>query len=408
MRPHLPELPAQALAFPWWRYRLPEALEAQFRTETDADRNRQLRFWTGVCLASNFVLLGFDLWSMPELWRLCLLLRLGIAVPVAAWAWHAFGGPRPRWQESLASVLPAVTNVFATLALFALSADFDFPRSVLVLALSVTWLGAPVPLRIPDAALFVTLTLVLGGAADLVGMTAHDAPFVHPHVVLICLVVVALSLFGRVVAERQARQRFLQGLGLRSEAELLARSNARLQRMLSTDQLTGLANRRAFDEALAEAWRQGATAPAPVAAMMIDIDHFKLFNDSAGHQEGDRNIVAVAGAIAQNIRHGSDLAARYGGEEFVVLMLGTTEAEARVMAERVRTGVEALQMLHPGFRDTRRLVTVSVGVAAADPAAPGATPAGLLAAADDALYAAKRAGRDRVVAAGQLARGRTG
>jgi diguanylate cyclase (GGDEF)-like protein len=133
--------------------------------------------------------------------------------------------------------------------------------------------------------------------------------------------------------------------------------------------------------------------------LMIDVDHFKLFNDVAGHLEGDRCLTTVARTIGGQVRHGADLAARFGGEEFVVLMPGTGHDEARRFAERGRTAIAALRVFHPG-RVGRGFVSVSIGVATVRPADPGSTSATLLTTADAAMYAAKAAGRDRVMGDG--------
>jgi diguanylate cyclase (GGDEF)-like protein len=166
--------------------------------------------------------------------------------------------------------------------------------------------------------------------------------------------------------------------------------------MSNTDPLTGLANRRSFDLAFAREWGNAAVTRSSLAMMMIDVDHFKLFNDVAGHLEGDRCLTTVARTIAAQVRSARDLAARFGGEEFVVLMPAANLDEASQIAERVRTAIAALRVFHPG-QIGRGFVSVSIGVAAVDPASPGATAAGLLVAADAAMYAAKAAGRDRVM-----------
>ncbi len=163
---------------------------------------------------------------------------------------------------------------------------------------------------------------------------------------------------------------------------------ADMERRSLTDGLTGIANRRAFDAELARRLTEAARSGGTVALCLLDIDHFKAFNDTFGHQAGDEAIAAVARVLRRNCR-GGDVPARYGGEEMALVMPGADEAEAVAAAERVRAAVAAASA-------GPRPVTVSVGVAVAR----GGTPEELLAAADAALYAAKRGGRDRVVAAG--------
>lgn len=161
----------------------------------------------------------------------------------------------------------------------------------------------------------------------------------------------------------------------------------RLERLSRSDGLTGLANRRAFDEALAaELARLGRTGGA-LGLALIDVDHFKRFNDTHGHQAGDAALVAVAGALRASSRAG-DHPCRFGGEEFALLLPGADGEAARVAAERVRVAV-ARAAARGGP------VTVSVGVAIADATT---VPEELIAAADERLYAAKAGGRNRVVA----------
>ena len=176
---------------------------------------------------------------------------------------------------------------------------------------------------------------------------------------------------------------------------------ADLARLARLDGLTGLANRRAFDEALEREWTRCASAGAPVSLLLVDVDRFKAFNDHYGHPAGDHCLRVVAATVGATIRRASDLLARYGGEELVVLLPDTDAAGAEAVAERLRAEIEALGLAHAGFGVAGAVVTVSVGLATARPAAPGVLPAAgsLVGAADRALYEAKRGGRNRVVQA---------
>ncbi len=166
--------------------------------------------------------------------------------------------------------------------------------------------------------------------------------------------------------------------------------NRRLRRMSLLDPLTGLANRTALDRALARAWRHAG----PVAAVMVDVDHFKEYNDSLGHGEGDLCLRRLAELFSAATRQPRDVVARYGGEEFVLLLPGTDLRAAEEVAERLRESVEAAAIPHPG-NGTCDHVTVSLGVAATGNPANG-LPEELIAAADRALYRAKAGGRNRV------------
>ena len=175
--------------------------------------------------------------------------------------------------------------------------------------------------------------------------------------------------------------------------------NRELAEQANTDGLTGLANRRRFDEVLAQGWRQALRDAAPLSLLMIDVDRFKLFNDRYGHLRGDECLRAVAAAAAAQVAHRrSCIAARYGGEEFVVLLPGVDAAGAAALAGRVLESLRAAGIEHEDNIPTG-VVTVSIGVATASPSAEAEASdmTALLARADAALYEAKRCGRNRTV-----------
>jgi len=173
-----------------------------------------------------------------------------------------------------------------------------------------------------------------------------------------------------------------------------AETNARLQDLARIDGLTGIANRRRFDELLEEEFRRASRQELPLALVLLDIDWFKPYNDSYGHPAGDDCLRRVSAAVADALRRPGDHAARYGGEEIAILLPATGDRGAAVVAERVRAAVSALGIAHTGSRFG--VVTVSAGVASVLPANPGDTAASLVSAADRALYQAKRDGRNLV------------
>ncbi|MDT3442293.1 diguanylate cyclase [Pseudofrankia sp. BMG5.37] len=172
----------------------------------------------------------------------------------------------------------------------------------------------------------------------------------------------------------------------------LAAANQRLEQLSATDPLTGLANRRRFEDALDTAWHRARQRAMPIAMAMCDIDHFKLYNDHFGHTAGDRCLQQVAACLAENIRVPL-LAARYGGEEFAIVMPGTDSDTAAQVAQRLCTAVVELAEPHPMV--TNHIVTLSIGVAAITPN-PDDKPETLVDLADVELYRAKRFGRNRV------------
>jgi diguanylate cyclase (GGDEF)-like protein len=172
----------------------------------------------------------------------------------------------------------------------------------------------------------------------------------------------------------------------------------KLSALALTDGLTGLANRRAFDETLESEWRRAKRAGKELSLLLLDLDRFKAFNDQYGHQVGDDCLRAVAATIGKTLRRAGDLAARYGGEEIAIILPETDSAAAVGIANAVRAAVEALCIPHVENTEGGQRVTVSIGAATALSRVGGSVqmPAGLLQAADMALYKAKQKGRNRV------------
>jgi len=177
-----------------------------------------------------------------------------------------------------------------------------------------------------------------------------------------------------------------------SEQRLEA-ANARLTELSATDGLTGIGNRRAFDATLQTEWGRAARDATDLALLVIDVDHFKSFNDRYGHPAGDDCLRLIADVAERTLRRPPDFAARIGGEEFVAVLPGTDEAGAREVAERVRLAVLTSRMPHEGNPIGR--VTISIGAASMAPR-PGDAAQKLIDLADRALYGAKQSGRNQV------------
>ncbi|MGK2859804.1 MAG: two-component regulator propeller domain-containing protein [Thermoanaerobaculia bacterium] len=173
-------------------------------------------------------------------------------------------------------------------------------------------------------------------------------------------------------------------------AELEA-ANQRLQHLSATDALTGVANRRRFDEALDAEWKRAFRHGEQLSILMVDVDHFKDYNDDFGHQQGDDCLKQIADAIAASPRRAGDIVARYGGDEFAVILPSTGREDAVAIAEATRVAMEGLDIrCRSGLR-----LTLSIGVATAKPSAGDASKDELVAAADGAVYRAKKEGRNR-------------
>ncbi len=212
----------------------------------------------------------------------------------------------------------------------------------------------------------------------------------------------ALHLFKQTQIEAVSTENQLRKMNLESEkarvlieknAEELRVANKKLAELSVHDSLTGLFNRRHFDEALQHEWDRSGHALQPLALLMIDIDDFKKYNDLYGHQAGDSCLQQVANVIKDCAKRASDIAARYGGEEFCVIAAYTGQAKARQLAEEIRMGVENLSLQHEG--SFNGVVTISVGLAVST-LKEYDTPENFLRAADKALYLAKGEGRNCV------------
>lgn len=199
----------------------------------------------------------------------------------------------------------------------------------------------------------------------------------------------AASLFVALLVHA-LRSATLQSRYMQSELALRAALD-KLEKLSLTDGLTGIANRRCFDQTLQLEWQRAARNSQPLALLIIDIDFFKSLNDTFGHPYGDACLVQVAAALHSALPRASDLAARFGGEEFAAILPATDRAGALAVAHKMQAAIAAAAIAHAPSRGG--LVTASIGLALHD---GNQTPAQLLAAADQALYRAKQNGRNRV------------
>jgi len=182
---------------------------------------------------------------------------------------------------------------------------------------------------------------------------------------------------------------------VRARTAELERANRLLAGLSTTDSLTGLANRRRFDEALEAEWQRAVRTRMPLSLLMLDIDHFKLYNDHLGHLAGDECLRQIGAVLQACVLRSGELSARYGGEEFAVILPAAEPEEAARLAETIRCEVENLGLAHVPEANAR-VVTASIGVATHRPI-PGEPSTRLIQDADRALYESKRAGRNRVV-----------
>jgi diguanylate cyclase (GGDEF)-like protein len=199
----------------------------------------------------------------------------------------------------------------------------------------------------------------------------------------------ALKRRARLLEQKVAEQT----VELTEAVAKLAFANECLDLMSRNDALTGIPNRRQFDERLQEEWARGRRARTPVGFILIDLDHFKALNDSQGHYAGDMALKKIGDFLHSSMRRTGDLVARLGGEEFAVILPNTRIDGCSHLAEQLRDGIEKLEILHDDAPS--RVLTASFGVTSVVPGEEQ-SPADLLVAADRALYRAKANGRNRV------------
>lgn len=382
------EIPEPSL----WRLRFPDAVEAVFQREYV-----ELYHWQ-MMVGALLGLLGFlvsgvvDRLLLPDeallrVWGI----RYGVSVPFILALWLVIRSGRWRQQRQILLFLLSLVSCLSMLVMawqlpLAINRPYVF-SVVLVEIFAFCLLRLQFRLAVSCAAL-VALAHVGGwlwwgdGAW---GSLVLEVYFVEGG---------ALACLGACFfMEQGARRSFLQRTALRHKEQELLVANAALSRLAAADGLTGLANRRRFDQRLHEEWQRAQRDRSPLSLLMVDVDYFKLYNDHYGHQQGDECLRRLAGALARQARRPADLAARYGGEEFT-LLLPETEAEGALeVAEQLRQEVLSLALPHAASK-VAPTVTISVGVASLVPG-PEVASDGLVAAADQALYAAKHAGRNR-------------
>lgn len=383
-----------AQGFPWLRF--PDALENRFHLDHEQVRLKSLTI-SGLLVA---VLFNWMLWTdwlmVPDTFDQAMKLRLFIYTPFTIAGLFLFTYlPTPQLREwgAVASGLAAcgINLYLCTSSQEALAGPYLVSLIPIVL-----FSNAVAQMRFYPA-LFMDTIVVLMFVMGATSLTTPAPMEIMIPAGLTLLSSIVFSLYSCYTLERDGRQNWLLHLRERVLLQELEQANANLDALSRSDMLTEVANRRHFDEYLQLVWNRAQVDGSEVSLMMIDVDHFKAYNDRYGHPEGDACLKEVAATLKRRLRRPEDLIARFGGEEFIAILAGTPLSTATGAAERVRKGVENLNRLH-ATSSTHAVVTVSIGVACLRPSAPHASAAQLIAAADEALYQAKSRGRNRVFA----------
>jgi diguanylate cyclase (GGDEF)-like protein len=370
---------AEQLKQGFGRLRFAGLLEKEFRDfYIGQNRTRgQLSGLIGLVLVLTVACIEF-LFGNDTNRELINILRLGVLCPLLAAIVVAMYLPslRPYYSEVAAIGVTLIGIVAIYICQLAALAGTSYLLSgvVLVLLYSCLFLGLRFNVGVSIATFLVA---VFFGTGLKLGLPL-DQLFYTAAILAATTVVGAISTYN---LEHALRTNFLETRLLNDLAE--------------RDGLTGLYNRRIFDDFIRRIWRQSRREEVAIEIIFVDIDHFKIYNDLYGHQAGDDCLKKVAATIARSAKRPFDFAARYGGEEFVLVLYGPPHDYARTLPEQIRRNVLDLGIEHEGST-VESFVTVSVGVALAGPGS-GRSLAGAVQTADEALYGAKQQGRNLVV-----------
>ncbi len=378
--------------------RFPPALEAVYIAETAESKLFALRISTAIGLAAG-LLITPALWVlMPDRHGAIRIAWMLIGVP-SGLCCHALLYSRLdiRWQERQTAFVGLVVALAFSVVMTSAGAQLVsgyFGGIVLIMMLDVIAGGFSFPLGAGFAA---AMAVIFGICVHRTPGGAGLAGTVQAGLMVVCCL---FASFGAWRLETETRRSWALMLRERMKQRDLTHRNVELAELARRDPLTGLVNRRAYEMCEQASWRTAAETGVQLGLIVLDIDHFKSFNDFYGHPAGDVCLQTVARCLGEQLRGNGDMVARIGGEEFAILLPDLGVETAGDIAERVRLAVAALQLPHLG-RGTANTVTISCGACSLIPQ-PGMTPKDLFAAADAALYLAKQAGRNRVCLADQV------
>jgi diguanylate cyclase (GGDEF)-like protein len=385
--------------------KFPTDLERQFTDDTADARRRHFLISGLIALVvyNGFLLVDF-LMARDVFW-VAVQLRIFLFTPAAIVSLYSFWDPKgwagrvipPEYAE--VAVLSSGLIAAASLAYILSITHSEFAHFYHVGFIVVIMYGNVVQrLRFWNALLFSMAMLGIHVAGILL-LDNFPQRLLSPIISLVTSTTL-FTLIANYMMERDERINYLLTLKERGLVRELSGAHERLKQLSRSDGLTGLFNRRHFQEYYQHAWERAQYDQASLSVLMIDVDHFKKYNDRYGHPAGDECLRQVAQVLETQMRRPGDLVARYGGEEFIAVLPGTDADAAAAVAERVRQAIEALAMRHEAS-PTHTVVTLSVGVASCQ--ADFLLKSGaLLSTADEALYQAKNSGRNRVSVRGVL------
>lgn len=377
------------------RLMFPTSLEGRF--ERDTAKGRSDRLWLEGLLAilALNVCLFMDLIFVRDVQLRSVVVRMLLVTPLGLFVNSLMRRDLEQWVRegsvAIGATLICLINMYAEGNATAAASTY----ALMCVLIMVLFTGVVMRIRLPYAVAAI-LAMTLAGLTFLIraGGIQSSQKIVGASLLLIGTVITLTATYS---LEREERLAYLFSLRSAGQTEELAALNAELLQLSTLDKLTGLLNRRAFDERFEALWLEGERLQQPLSVIMIDVDHFKVLNDVFGHVYGDTVLQRVAALLPQALRGHQDLTARYGGEEFTVLLPNTESETALLVAERIRHLVDVAGTPVSEHPESESViwVTVSCGVATSVPSRTHAREE-LLKAADRALYDAKAAGRNRI------------
>ena len=353
-------------------------LEREFRSAHLQRIGTRVRVWQVLALLLALLSALFELVTEPPAGHSALLLCLGALVPASALMTAlAWGRHFERWYLSVAAISSAAIGV-ALSVLIAAAMVAGSGEALLCITTNLLAAFFLVGLLFFDACLVALLSLMAFAVAGAI----YGIPLSRLIYDSLLLAVATAISAGIAYGAEQANRRFFLERGVLGD-------------LAERDGLTGLHNRRAFDEHLTRVWQQSLRDQSSLAILMIDLDYFKAYNDQYGHQAGDHCLRHVAQVVQRFARRPLDLAARYGGEELSVVLYQVTVEQAQTIAEQLRGTIAGERIEHRGS-PMHGIVTVSIGVAWTE-ATPQHSSQDTVQVADEALYAAKLGGRNRII-----------
>ena len=382
----------QSLRAGSWYARFPRPLERLYRLYIYPSRKRRYTSLAIIALVIYDLFAFCDWYILPDIFSLTIKIRLLVVTPAIL---CGIGLAKSKWGGGLLDIIASGLLLLCLASLCLFMALSTHPNVVHYYSgIAVILMFSNVIIRQPFLhALAVSVLACLGYLATIpfVEVMSFEDAFSS------CLVIFTSAVFSLVGNYQMAfehRRDFLLSALQQIASRKLTRMNAQLEMLSLTDGLTGLANRRQFDITLKREWFIALRNHYPITLVFLDVDRFKNYNDHYGHPAGDICLKRISRVLAIVSKRAQDLPARYGGEEFVVLLPQTDLEHGRKLAEEIRYEVAALAIPH-AYSEAAAVVTISLGVASFIPDSKH-HPEDLVALADEALYAAKGQGRNRV------------